>query len=253
MLRAAYVATAALIVLLSAVQARTAWPAADEKPAAAKKADHFDVQDKLTDQDPLDKVKTKSHCKIYPLKMSPKRAYTIDLRSSDFDAYLRIEDANGKSLAEDDDGGDGTNARLVFVPPSAGTYKIIATTFEANETGAFTLEIRSAPVLLAVQGQLTNNDPLDKLRKGNHHKVHTFKMVPGRTYTIDLRSSDFDAYLRLEDSKQANLAEDDDSGDGTNARLVFTPTKEDTYRVIVTTFQANETGTYMLTITEKKD
>ena len=38
--------------------------------------------------------------------MSSDKTYVIDLESSDFDAYLRVEDAAGKALAQDDDGGE---------------------------------------------------------------------------------------------------------------------------------------------------
>jgi hypothetical protein len=225
----------------------------DPKHADVKKADSLDVQDRLTDQDPFDRLRKGSRSKVYPVKMDTNKAYTIDLASDDFDAYLRVEDADGNALDEDDDGGDGLNARLTFMPPKGGTYKIIATTFNANETGAFTLKVRAASVLFAARGQLNNKDPFDRMRQTSYHKVHSLKMVPGRTYTIDLRSSDFDAYLRLEDSKQVNLAEDDDGGEGLNARVVFTPTQADTYRIIVTTCNGNETGNYTLTVAEKKD
>ena len=64
------------------------------------------------------------------------------MTSTAFDAYLRLEDADGKQLAEDDDGGEDQNARLRFQAPKTGTYRIIATTFAANEFGAYIFMIR---------------------------------------------------------------------------------------------------------------
>ena len=105
--------------------------------------------------------------------------------------------------------------------------------------------------LLKVDGQLTNDDPKDRIRKGSVHKVHTVKMLAGKSYTIDLVSRDFDAYLRLEDSAGTNLAEDDDSGGFPDARIVFQAPKDDTYRIIATTYD-RKVGRYTLTVKEGK-
>src|SRR5207253_1768388 len=62
--------------------------------------------------------------------------------------------------------------------------------------------------LLKVEGQLTREDPLDPVLKKGFHKVFEVKLTAGAYYQIDLVSKDFDAYLRLEDSKGKPLAED---------------------------------------------
>jgi len=107
-----------------------------------------------------------------------------------------------------------------------------------------------APVqddLFKADGQLTNDDPKDRVRTSSVHKVHTVKMTAGKTYTIDLVSGDFDAYLRLEDSMGKQLAADDDSGGELNARILFQAPRDDTYRIIATTFLGG-TGHYTLTV-----
>ena len=76
-------------------------------------------------------------------------------------------------------------------------------------------------------------------------------MLPKKTYQIDMISNQFDAYLRLEDSKGNQLAEDDDSGGNLNAQILFTPTKADDYRIIATTFGPGATGIYQLKVTLK--
>jgi serine protease Do len=221
-----------------------------KKPAPSKKPQGLNVKGKLTAADDLDRVRRGSHCKVYPFKMAPDHAYVIDLKSKEFDAYLRIEDAAGKTVAEDDDGGGGLNARLQFTPPGADTYRIIVTTFGNNETGAYTLSVRPIKVMLSVTGRLDGQDPLDAVRKKCVHKVHALKMLRGHTYTIDLRSTQFDAYLRLEDSQRKNLEEDDDGGGQRNARIVFTPEETGVYHIIVTTCAENETGEYSLIVRE---
>jgi hypothetical protein len=222
----------------------------------AKPADEIQVtpaaQGMLTDKDAFDKVRQGSFCRVHKLKMTPApgTVYQIDLESGDFDAYLRVEDSKGTNLAEDDDGGEGLNARLFFVPAKADTYRIIVTTFNNKETGAYALTVRPIKPALAAAGQLGEKDPFDKERKKCHHKVHEVKMAKGHRYTIDLRSGQFDPWLRLEDADGKIQAENDDGGGGRNARLRFTPERDGTYRIVVTSFGENETGDYSLIVRE---
>ncbi|WP_375058234.1 hypothetical protein [Zobellella sp. DQSA1] len=58
----------------------------------------------------------------YTLTLSEPRILDIDLRSSEFDTAVDIE-GNGVSLS-DDDGGQGTNSRLVTEELEAGTYRL---------------------------------------------------------------------------------------------------------------------------------
>lgn len=103
-------------------------------------------------------------------------------------------------------------------------------------------------VILSIQGQLTAQDPLDKVQRGSHHKVHLFKMKAGMTYFIEMRSNTLDSFLRLEDSTNTQLASDDDSGGDLNARITIRPTQDGEYRIIATTFAAGALGGYTLTV-----
>ena len=98
-----------------------------------------------------------------------------------------------------------------------------------------------------LDGQLTKNDPKDSVRTFSVHKAYTVNLTAGKSYTFDLVSRDFDAYLRLEDSSFKQLAHDDDSGGNLNARIIFQAPKDDTYRIIVTTFTGG-IGSYTLTL-----
>jgi HEAT repeat protein len=98
-----------------------------------------------------------------------------------------------------------------------------------------------------VQGVLTAGDPFDRVRSGCFHVVHTYPMKAGQTYTIDLRST-WDNFLRLENAKGEQLAQDDDSGGFPNARIVFTAPQDGWYRIIVTSFAPGANGGYTLTV-----
>jgi hypothetical protein len=224
-------------------------------PGAAKEERRFSGE--LTAKSPFDKVRKGRYCVVQEVSLAPKTTYQIDLRSSAFDAYLRLEDSQGKQLAEDDDSGGGFNARLIFTTPDrTDVYRMIVTSFLPEETGAYELTIREVGKLQliglanAVQGQLTASDPLDPLRVGRRYRAHQVPLTEGKKYQIDLESKEFDAYLRLEDGRGRVLDEDDDGGGGRNARLVFIPQRTQTYRFIVTTYLPGETGAYLFTIRE---
>lgn len=224
------------------------------------------VQGQLQDGDPVDPVQNRI-AKNYAVELDASMPYSIALSSGDFDAFLRIVDANGKELARDDDSGGNLDARVLFVPPAKGTYRIVATTFQGG-TGAFRLDIRpttefGAPVkndpqlvhnaakAFFIPGQLTNQDPKDAVQTQSPCQVHQVKLEKDKTYVIDLIGSQMDAYLRIEDAQKANLAEDDDGGDGLNSRLEFTPGETAIFRLIATNLDG-KSGSYILAVREKK-
>jgi hypothetical protein len=99
-----------------------------------------EVKGKLAESDPKDTGRTESFCKIYTIKLEAGKTYQVDCKS-DWDNWLRIEDAKGKQLAEDDDSGGGTDAQILFECKTAGEYRFIVTSFDAATTGDFTVTV----------------------------------------------------------------------------------------------------------------
>jgi S1-C subfamily serine protease len=120
--------------------------------AAAKAPALHTFSGKLAKTDPMDARRAKRHHKVYEVTLKAGRKYVIDLMSGDgqagahnpgyFDTYLRVEDAKGNVLGENDDGGQGRNSRLELQPAQDGTYRIIVTSFTEGAVGDFMLEIR---------------------------------------------------------------------------------------------------------------
>jgi hypothetical protein len=119
--------------------------AGEKKPAGKG----LNVEAELTADDPMDKVQKRSHAKIHQFKMTAGKTYQIDMKSPDqkaLDPYLRLEDPTGKQVAFNDDvapPGD-LDAQIIYTAPKSGTYKIIATTFQPNQTGKYTLTVKEA-------------------------------------------------------------------------------------------------------------
>jgi len=230
----------------------------DRPPVATGKEQR--IEGKLTNASPPIMGRP---AEIHVVTMSADKTYIIDMESTDFDAYLRVLDANNRQLASDDDGGEKRNARLSFTPPRDGEYKIAATRFGSGQ-GNYVLKIRvlgDDPAQakahdvgkegLKFDGTLSAEDKKDRVRTGSYAKTYLVNMVQGQDYLIELDSRAFDAYLRVEDRAGKQLASDDDGGDGTNARLDFTAPADGTYRIIVTSFENVRTGAFTLRVSAK--
>lgn len=73
----------------------------------------------------------------------------------------------------------------------------------------------------------------------------------GESVTIDLLADAFDPRLYVVGPGLPETLWDDDSGDGCNARLTFTLLENGTFRVVVTSLSARETGTYTLRVSDR--
>jgi serine/threonine-protein kinase len=83
--------------------------------------------------------------------------------------------------------------------------------------------------------------------------VYQVKLAAGKTYVIDMVSPDqkaLDPYLVLSDDAGNKLAEDDDSGGGLNARIIFRVPQDGTYRIRATSFNGGR-GDFTLSVREQ--
>ena len=217
------------------------------------------VESSLKTDDEKDPVQ-KQPCKVFTVDFKSGQNYKIGMVSKEIDSYLRLEDATGKELAKDDDSGGLVNARINFHCRMEGTYRVICTTFNGG-TGPFTLTIQETPVAkpvaldlkdgtAKVEAKLTGMDAMDAVQTNSVCKVYGVKLAKGKSYQIDMMSKDVDSFLRLENSAGKELAKDDDSGDGRNARIQFACNEDGEYRIIATTFFGG-LGSFTLTVKEK--
>jgi hypothetical protein len=185
----------------------------------------------------------------------------IEMGSEEMDAYLyfgRLEDGEWVTLADDDDGGPGTDARLIVDLERTGEYRVRASAYDAARLGRYTLTLRSitpadpAPRPIQyeeqVSGSLAETDRVDE-----DGKFYRDYVLAGRrgSIEIDLTSTDFDAYLllgRMQGDRFHELASDDDGGSGTDARISHALTADGEYVIRVTTFGPGITGAYGLRV-----
>ncbi len=91
-----------------------------------------------------DLSRSESFRKVFPVELEADKTYQFDLRSRDFDTYLRLEDNTGRQVAFNDDANGRLDSQIVFTPQQGGKYRVVATTFRDGATGAFVLNVKPA-------------------------------------------------------------------------------------------------------------
>lgn len=189
------------------------------------------------------------------------------LRSGEFDAWLEVfpPDETADALGSDDDGlGEGTDARLRFTAPEAGTYILRARPLSGLEGGAYTLSLTERPPApraprptgirlgQTLNGDLSDRDP--ETDDGLPYDAFSFRARQGERFAVALDSEAFDPVVRvgrMVDGAFVQLAENDDGPDsGLNSRLVFTAPEGGEYLIRVTPLGVTDAGAYSLSLQE---
>ncbi len=184
----------------------------------------------------------------------------VDVTSRVFDAFVTLR-LDGMAVDSNDDGGEGTNARLMTVLPRDADYTLVVTTYSESRGGGryrVALSFAQPPLDAGRPGRLETGrrtsgrlEPGDQQRPGGGFQdVWEFEGRAGQDVMIDMRSADFDTYLELRDPRGGLIHEDDDGGEGTDSFIAVRLSGGGRYRVIARSFGDNErTGFYELTLT----
>ncbi len=191
------------------------------------------------------------------LSVSERTRLLMDLTSSAFDAILLVTDLDLQILTGDDDGGEGSNARLawIFQP---GDYILWALSYEEGEVGGYGLSVQ-------LQADTSCEDPVGAVTPGaavTGALTHTSCIIPSGHFAdrwslelaapahlrFDLTSPVLDAHVSVLDAEGTLLGEDDLSGDGLNARLDL-ELAAGSYTVWASSFWTGEVGPYELRLT----
>ncbi|MFN8372781.1 MAG: PPC domain-containing protein [Anaerolineae bacterium] len=190
-----------------------------------------------------------------------------------FDTYLELENADGQTLAENDDYNSDTRVSLIpsFQLPYDGTYTVIARGWSDSSSGTYTLSLQvgeeqavqvqpatAAPTLSVPglsqptalpdsDGRIEYGQTVSGRVTDDQGDLWSFRGNTGDIITIDM-TGDFDTYLVLYDSDNRELTRDDDSGEDNNARIAYYVLPYDgTYNILARGW-AGRTGSYELTL-----
>jgi len=186
------------------------------------------------------------------------------------DPFLRLHDASGALLAQNDDIVDGVNrdSQLSYKAPASGTYYVEAGAFNDSYSGTYTVSLgasvtsddfangladTSHPI-----GQLAANGSIGgSLETVGDRDWFSIQLAAGTVYSINLQGQHAgggtleDPFLRLHDSSGLLLGQNDDIVDGINrdSQLSFTATTGGTYYLEAGAFDDSYTGSYRLSVT----
>ena len=125
------------------------------------------------------------------------------------------------------------NDNIVAIPITVNAPPVVGTI--SGDNGATTGDLSSSDV----------NNPTYSGRYSDDYELVDYN--PGELVTIELTSDDYNTYLQIVNADtQQVLFQDDDAGQGTNARLSFSAQNGINYRVRVTSDFRNQTGNYNL-------
>jgi tetratricopeptide (TPR) repeat protein len=82
---------------------------------------------------------------VHEVMLTASKAVVIEMHSKQFNTLLRLEDAHGKLLAENDDidfASKNTDSRIWIMPTADGVYRIVATSFQQSGRGEYEIVIR---------------------------------------------------------------------------------------------------------------
>jgi len=207
----------------------------------------------------------------FAITLTAGREYQFDLAGNTLsDPFLRLRDSAGNSVTSNDDGGPGLDSRITYTPTTSGTFYLVASGFGSN-TGTYTLTaqdlgstVTTIPGITITEGttdalgttattdQMISGDTFNgSLSSGSDNDYVKITLTAGTQYTFDLQGAGAgagtlaDGYLVLRNANNGFVAQDDNSGAGDDARLVYTPSSSGDYFISVRTF-AGSGGTYSL-------
>lgn len=200
------------------------------------------------------KLADNSAIQNFTFTLTTETVLEIEMTSTVVDPYLYVLDANGKILAEDDDGGPGINARVLHLFP-AGKYFVVANTFDANSYGPFQLTVRLAPAACVAGRAITLPSVVNatlavssacRLLDDSYADRYELNLPTRTVVRVDMSSAVIDAFLLLFDANAKLVAQDDDAGPGVNAHIEVQ--LEAGRYTILANAQPNQVGAYRLDV-----
>ena len=210
------------------------------------------------------------HYDEHMLRLEAGHRYIIKVESSAFDPVARLYKAGEDDVvAENDDGGDGTNSRISFVPETSGDYALRVVPLANDGRGAYRASAEMAPplpppltlfqrmsalVFRVYEGALTNADGEGGANgaRVDDYLVH-FDRNQERLIMLDSPEGGFDTVvqvLRASNREAEPLASNDDSGGTLNSLLQYKADEAGDYIIRVTSFAADGRGRYRLRVSE---
>lgn len=190
------------------------------------------------------------------------------------DPLTGIFASDGESLLEtDDDGGEGTNFRLRYTPEASGEFFLLVLPFAEGDSFEYTLNYLEGIVVPDIPGDVWDPDddvfsgatvmpaPSDTLQTHGPHTLSVddpydwfqFALKAGETYLFESTGDTDTIGLIYASDGITPLVDDDDSGDGLNFRIVFSPERNDLYYLRILPYDDEAGAAYSLQYSQTEE
>ncbi|MFT5681535.1 MAG: hypothetical protein ACI8RZ_002441 [Myxococcota bacterium] len=198
----------------------------------------------------------------YNFQGLPGQTVRVDLQG-EFDTYVGVIGPGGFKQENDDYETSG-HSLVEGVLSEAGEYTVIVTSYEANQGGSYTLNIAMDEEREAMQSEQRNVTALGTdgihatgtlesgdatLETGEFQDRYVFDAQAGQSIVVSMTATDFDPYIGLQYPDGTGLENDDWDGNHDLSRIEVIAPETGRYRVIATSYRADETGSYQLDAT----
>ena len=177
--------------------------------------------------------------------------YVIEARLiSNSDTVMELLDSDGRRIESDDDGGTGGGSRIEWTAPDNDTYYAAVMGYSGTATGTYEVLLSDLQEELRSAVRISTGTSIEsRLAGGSDADYFSFRADRGVRYVMEARLlSHPDTVMELLDSDGRGIESDDDGGTGGGSRIEWTAPDNDTYYVVVESYDSDDTGTYRLTL-----
>ena len=198
---------------------------------------------------------------FYQFTLSSSGVVAAVMTSNQIQGRLVLTDSSGNYLRSDDDSYAANDPLIVqFLP--AGAYQLAAGADSGGAGGLYQVSLLavygSRPAFCAPLASLTPGAGVSgtlaitscQYVDGTFADIYSLTLTAATPLDLLLASTDFDAYLVVLDAQGNVVAEDDDSGGGTNAEIVQNLPAGTYYVVAKPLAYYDSTGNYTLTFNQ---
>jgi hypothetical protein len=163
--------------------------------------------------------------------------------TSDMDTYLEFFNAQRELLAEDDDGGEGYNAKLEIFAESGKTYYIKVRGYDSGDTGPYRILASVKP--LPAARDLSFGNFMSGNLSSKEEQWYRVRTTQAGLVTVET-SGGVDTIMEVYNGSWQLMGSDDDSGENYNARLEILVEPNQTYYFKVGGYGSDDTGSYRI-------
>ncbi|MGP8245257.1 MAG: hypothetical protein ACLQVN_12155 [Bryobacteraceae bacterium] len=198
---------------------------------------------------------------FYQFTLSSSGVVAAVMTSDQIQGHLVLADSSANYLRSDDDS-YGADDPLIVQFLQAGTYQLAATADSGGAGGLYQVSLLAAygsrPAFCTPLASLTPGASVSgtlaisscQYVDGTFADIYSLTLASATPVDLLLASTDFDAYLVVLDAQGDVVAQDDDSGGGTNAEIVQALPAGTYYVVAKPLAYYYSTGNYTLTLNQ---